>query len=98
MCRHHADYEDLMDDNLPEAVRRFEANEPGVVYGNNNGASVAGTNEDSDPYDFEDNTKKPVEELSIGLPQAIVKSILSLGILYKEIRFLVVLVSGDVNI
>lgn len=76
---HHADYEDLMDDNLPEAVRRFEANEPGLPYGNNNGASVPGTNEDSDPYDFEDNTKKPVEELSIGLPQAIVKSILSLG-------------------
>lgn len=98
MCRHHADYEDLMDDNLPEAVRRFEANEPGLPYGNNNGASVPGTNEDSDPYDFEDNTKKPVEELSIGLPQAIVKSILSLGILYKEIRFLVVLVSGDANI
>lgn len=87
-----------MDDNLPEAVRRFEANEPGLANGNNNGASVPGTNEDSDPYDFEDNIKKPVEELSIGLPQAIVKSILSLGTLYKEIRFLVVLVSGDVDI
>lgn len=75
-CRYHIDHEDTADDTFLEAGRRFETNETGLANGSLNGTSI---NQDSDPYDFEDKEKKEVEEVSSGLPQAIVKSILSLG-------------------
>ncbi|XP_024372201.1 actin-related protein 9 isoform X2 [Physcomitrium patens] len=73
---YHIDHEDTADDTFLEAGRRFETNETGLANGSLNGTSI---NQDSDPYDFEDKEKKEVEEVSSGLPQAIVKSILSLG-------------------
>jgi hypothetical protein len=75
-CRYHIDYEDTTEDTFPEAVRRLETNETGVANGSVNGNSI---NNDSDPYDFEDKEKKELDEVSSGLAQAIVKSILSLG-------------------
>lgn len=76
-CRYHIDHEDTTDDIYSEAGRRLETNDTGLA----NGSSVNGNsvNNDSDPYDFEDREKKEVEEVSSGLAQAIVKSILSLG-------------------
>lgn len=75
-CRYHIDHEDTTDDAFSEAGRRLETNETGVANGSVNGNSI---NNDSDPYDFEDKGKKDVDEVSSGLAQAIVKSILSLG-------------------
>nr|AXR85311.1 ARP9 [Sanionia uncinata] len=72
----HIDHEDNTDDAFSEAGRRLETNETGLTNGSLNGNSI---NNDSDPYDFEDKEKKEVEEISSGLAQAIVKSILSLG-------------------
>ncbi|KAG0629724.1 hypothetical protein M758_1G125300 [Ceratodon purpureus] len=73
---YHIDYEDTTEDSFSEAGRRLETNEAGAANGSVNGNSI---NNDSDPYDFEDKEKKDMEEVSSGLAQAIVKSILSLG-------------------
>ena len=78
-CRYHIDYEDTTEDSFSEAGRRLETNEAGAANGSVNGNSI---NNDSDPYDFEDKEKKDMEEVSSGLAQAIVKSILSLGKLF----------------
>lgn len=87
MCRYHIDHDDIMDEILPEAGRRPDSNETGITNGNHNGTSVSAANNEGDPYEIVDNKRNGVEELSIGLPQAIVRSILSLGIsVQKHLR------------
>ncbi len=73
------DHEDLADDSLQEANKRNEAMEPGSVNGNLNGAYVSAGNAEGFPGNSEDNMRDRVEELSIGLQQCIVNSILSIG-------------------
>jgi hypothetical protein len=73
------DHEDVADDSLQEANKRNEAMEPGSVNGNLNGAYVLAGNAEGFPANSEDNMRDRVEELSIGLQQCIVNSILSIG-------------------
>ncbi len=72
------DHEDVADDSLQEANKRNEAMEPGFVNGNLNGAYVSAGNAEGFPANSEDNMRDRVEELSIGLQQFIVNSILSI--------------------
>ncbi|KAH8943778.1 hypothetical protein BDL97_13G072500, partial [Sphagnum fallax] len=76
---YHVDHEDVADDSLQEANKRNEAMEPGFVNGNLNGAYVSAGNAEGFPANSEDNMRDRVEELSIGLQQFIVNSILSIG-------------------
>lgn len=76
---YHVDHEDVADDSLQEANKRNEAMEPGSVNGNLNGAYVSAGNAEGFPANSEDNMRDRVEELSIGLQQCIVNSILSIG-------------------
>ncbi|CAN5958008.1 unnamed protein product [Sphagnum jensenii] len=76
---YHVDHEDVADDSLQEANKRNEAMEPGFVNGNLNGAYVSAGNAEGFPANSEDNMRDRVEELSIGLQQCIVNSILSIG-------------------
>jgi hypothetical protein len=73
------DHEDVADDSLQEANKRNEAMEPGSVNGNLNGAYVSAGYAEGFPANSEDNMRDRVEELSIGLQQCIVNSILSIG-------------------
>ncbi|CAK9211659.1 unnamed protein product [Sphagnum troendelagicum] len=76
---YHVDHEDVADDSLQEANKRNEAMEPGFVNGNLNGAYVSAGNAEGFPANSEENMRDRVEELSIGLQQCIVNSILSIG-------------------